>query len=92
MWLCLTSLDNKEGLRGNMHLGQSRKYGIIVISSTVIAEYMQNYVFKAFIAIEESKSNIFQFIEGFYNRTRRHSYLNYLSPFDFELLYFKLVA
>ncbi len=40
----------------------------------------------------DAKSSIFTFIEGFYNRRRRHSYLNYLSPFDFELLYFKLVA
>ena len=41
---------------------------------------------------EDAKSSIFQYVEGFYNRRRRHSYLNYLSPFDFELLYFKLVA
>lgn len=40
----------------------------------------------------DAKSSIFTFIEGFYNRRRRHSYLNYLSPFNFELLYFKLVA
>ena len=40
----------------------------------------------------DAKSSIFQFIEGFYNRRRRHSYLNYFSPFDFELLYFKFVA
>jgi putative transposase len=40
----------------------------------------------------EAKSSIFNFIEGFYNRRRRHSYLNYLSPFNFEELYFKLVA
>ena len=40
----------------------------------------------------DAKSSIFQFIEGFYNRRRRHSYLNYLSPFNFELLYLKLVA
>lgn len=41
---------------------------------------------------KEAKSNIFTFIEGFYNRRRIHSYLNYLSPSNFELLYFKLVA
>lgn len=40
----------------------------------------------------EAKSSIFRFIEGFYNNRRRHSYLNYLSPFQYELLYFKLVA
>ena len=41
---------------------------------------------------DEAKSSIFTFIEGFYNIRRRHSYLNYLSPFQYELLYFKLVA
>jgi len=40
----------------------------------------------------EAKSSIFRFIEGFYNRRRRHSYLDYFSPSNFELLYFKLVA
>jgi len=40
----------------------------------------------------EARSSIFNYIEGFYNRRRRHSYLNYFSPYNFELLYFKLVA
>ena len=40
----------------------------------------------------QAKSSIFRFIEGFYNNRRRHSYLNYLSPNQYELLYFKLVA
>lgn len=40
----------------------------------------------------DAKYSIFRFIEGFYNKRRRHSYLNYLSPFQYELLYFKLVA
>ena len=33
---------------------------------------------------EEGKTAIFEYIEGFYNRQRRHSYLGYLSPVDFE--------
>ena len=32
----------------------------------------------------ELKAEIFDYIEVFYNRTRRHSYLNYLSPVQFE--------
>ena len=33
---------------------------------------------------QEAKAAIFEYIEGFYNRQRRHSYLGYLSPEDFE--------
>ncbi len=40
----------------------------------------------------EAKSSAFSFIEVFYNRKRRHSYLEYLSPYNYELLYFRLVA
>jgi putative transposase len=32
----------------------------------------------------ELTSEIFEYIEGFYNRTRRHSTLGYLSPADYE--------
>ena len=37
---------------------------------------------------QEAKTDIFSYIEGFYNRKRRHSSLGYLSPEDFELQYF----
>ena len=40
----------------------------------------------------EAKSSIFYFIEIFYNRRRRHSFLNYFSTFDFEFLYFTHIA
>jgi len=33
---------------------------------------------------KEAKTDIFDYIEIFYNRQRRHSYLGYLSPVDFE--------
>lgn len=35
---------------------------------------------------EEAKTEIFEYIEVFYNRTRRHSYSNQLSPMAFEQL------
>jgi hypothetical protein len=34
--------------------------------------------------LQEAKMAILGYIEGFYNRKRRHSYLGYLSPTDFE--------
>jgi transposase InsO family protein len=33
---------------------------------------------------QHAKTAIFQYVEGFYNRIRRHSTLNYRSPADFE--------
>ena len=34
--------------------------------------------------IEEAKSGIFEYIEVFYNRIRRHSALGYVSPAEYE--------
>lgn len=33
---------------------------------------------------QEARTAIFEYVEGFYNRTRRHSTLGYLSPVEFE--------
>jgi putative transposase len=32
----------------------------------------------------EAKQSLFEYIEVFYNRQRRHSYLGYLSPVEYE--------
>ena len=38
----------------------------------------------AFADLEQARSETFAYIEGYYNRTRRHSALGYLSPENFE--------
>ena len=40
--------------------------------------------FQSYKNLEEAKMNIFRYIYGFYNQTRRHSTLGYLSPHQFE--------
>ena len=40
----------------------------------------------------EAKSMIFEYIEAFYNGKRRHSFLGYCSPNQFELIYNQKVA
>ncbi len=42
--------------------------------------------------IEEAVSDLFRYIEVFYNRKRIHSYLGFTSPVDFRLQYEKRVA
>jgi putative transposase len=38
----------------------------------------------AFIDLERARSETFAYIEGYYNRTPRHTALGYLSPENFE--------
>ena len=35
--------------------------------------------------VEQAKSEVFSYIEGYYNRTRLHSSLGYKSPMEFEM-------
>lgn len=37
---------------------------------------------------DEARRQIFAYIEGFYNRRRRHSSLNYMTPVAFEMAYY----
>jgi len=37
-----------------------------------------------FLTRQEARTAIFEYVEGFYNRARRHSTLGYLSPVEFE--------
>ena len=41
---------------------------------------------------QEAKSDVFDYIEGFYNRVRRHSHLDQLSPQPFEQLQTKKIG
>ncbi len=49
--------------------------------ATVECELLQRVTFAS---REEAEREIFRFVEGFYNRRRRHSALGYLSPVEFE--------
>ena len=39
---------------------------------------------ESFATREEARSSIFEYIEVFYNRSRRHSSLGYMSPAEYE--------
>jgi putative transposase len=45
------------------------------------AELVENGIFES---VEQARSEVFGYIEGYYNRVRLHSGLNYQSPMEFE--------
>lgn len=49
--------------------------------------YAENYK-----TIEETRSGVFEYIEMFYNRQRRHSAIGYVSPHDYEQQYQQLTV
>jgi len=49
--------------------------------ATLEREVLDRYRFQA---RDEARSVLFAYLEGFYNRWRRHSALDYLSPAEFE--------
>ena len=46
----------------------------------------------SYLDLREAYSSIFEYIETFYNRVRRHSTLGYISPNDFEENYYEMCA
>jgi transposase InsO family protein len=78
----------QELLRANaFHVSMSRRgnvYDNAVIESffgSLKTELIYHHQFRT---IQEAKTHIFAYIEGFYNHRRRHSSLGYLSPDEFE--------
>lgn len=43
----------------------------------------------AFLSIEYARTELFEFIDMYYNPIRRHSSLGYKSPLNFEKLYYR---
>ena len=52
-----------------------------VFSRGFLAELVENGIFES---VEDAKSEVFIYIEGYYNRIRLHSGLGYKSPLQFE--------
>lgn len=42
---------------------------------------------RSFLSLEDARTDIFEFIEMYYNRKRRHAALGYKSPLEFERIY-----
>jgi putative transposase len=51
---------------------------------TLKSEWLHHYVYHT---CDQARADVFFYIESFYNRRRRHSALDYLSPEAYEQLY-----
>jgi putative transposase len=55
------------------------------ISESFVASLKTELLYRhRFLSREDARTAVFDYIEGFYNRVRRHSSLGYLSPSDYE--------
>jgi putative transposase len=55
------------------------------ISESFVASLKTELLYRhRFLSREAARTAVFDYIEGFYNRVRRHSSLGYLSPSDYE--------
>ncbi len=76
-------LLSKNGLRQSMS-GRGNCYDNAQAESfwaRLKTELLENGAFRN---VEEARSETFSYIEGYYNRIRRHSSLGYISPAEFE--------
>ncbi len=88
-WHCHQSMSRADN-GPQMHdlIGRSGYDNAVAKSlfSRFKAELLQN---GAFLTIEDAKTKIFEYIELYYNRIRRHSALGYESPNQFQEKYYK---
>jgi len=81
--LAFDQLARTNGIARSMgHVGSAYDNAI---AETFFATLKKELVHrKSWPTKAEMRSEVFSFIEGFYNRKRRHSYLGWLSPAEFE--------
>ena len=84
------ALLKDHGIRASMN-GAGSWYDNAPMQSffgTLKSELVHHCVYHA---RDEAKADVFFYIESFYNRRRRHSALDYLSPEAYEQLFFQQV-
>jgi putative transposase len=78
------SVLQRAGLRQSMSARANPYHNAWTESfmGTLKAEMLQN---GRFINATDARAEIFAFIDGYYNTKRRHSFIDYESPIEFEL-------
>jgi putative transposase len=68
------------------HESQGRLLSINAVAESFFASLRKELTRRVvFVSRDDARSSVFQYIEAFYNRARRHSTINYQSPIDFEI-------
>jgi putative transposase len=83
------ALLNKHGYVQSMS-GSGNCYDNAVMESFFHSLKVEHIFFEKYATRAEAKTSIFDYIETFYNRERRHSQLHYDSPLLFEQNYVKV--
>jgi putative transposase len=73
-------------------VGRARSALDNAISEGFVANSKTDFLPASLPHLRVARTAIFDYIEGFYNRVRRHSSLGYLSPADYEQTTMKEVA
>jgi transposase InsO family protein len=90
MKMFILTLPPKIGYRIKPFLSEfygSKKAIIVSISPLFHTLKVEEVYGQTYETRQEAKSSIFEYIEIFYNRKRRHSYIELVSPLDFEYKY-----
>ena len=62
------------------------------VAKSFFATLKKQAVFgERFLTRQEAQQTIFEYIECYYNRVRRHSTNNWLSPMDYETTYYNKI-
>ncbi len=67
--------------------GTGNCYDNVAMESFFHTLKTEHVYFERYLTREQAKKSIFEYIEVFYNRQRRHSTLNYMTPLAFEQNY-----
>jgi putative transposase len=76
-------LLEKHGVRCSMS-GEAQCWDNAPVESFFASLKKELVHHEAYTTRAEAKASLFEYVEAFYNRTRRHSSLGYLSPAEFE--------
>nr|WP_281248046.1 IS3 family transposase [Stigmatella erecta] len=73
------------GLRWSHEMGNPSRRGTARSYESFFSSLKQELVYRTdFATRQQARLALFEYIEVFYNRQRRHSTLGYVSPVDFE--------